>query len=48
MATLFDEIREIGVKQALIAKADDVVERMTAGMNINDIRGMLRLSLIHI
>ncbi|MEM8858716.1 MAG: cytochrome b N-terminal domain-containing protein [Chloroflexota bacterium] len=42
MTTLFDEIREIGFRQAMIAKADDVVERMTAGMNINDIRAMLR------
>lgn len=42
MATFFDEVREMGFKQAAIAKADDVVERVTAGMNINDIRGMLR------
>ncbi len=42
MATLFDEIREMGLKQAAIAKLDDVVERVTAGMNINDIRAMLR------
>lgn len=42
MATFFEEVREMGFKQAAIAKADDVVERVTAGLNINDIRGMLR------
>lgn len=42
MATLFEEIQEMGLKQALIAKTDDVVERITAGLNVNDIRGMLR------
>lgn len=42
MATIFEEIQEMGLKQALIAKTDDVVERITAGLNVNDIRGMLR------
>lgn len=42
MATFFDEVREMGFRQAAIAKADDVVERITAGLNINDIRAMLR------
>lgn len=37
-----DEVRELGAKQAAIAKVDEVVERFTAGMNINDIRGALR------
>ncbi len=37
-----DEVRELGFKQATIAKADEVVERFTAGLNINDIRGALR------
>lgn len=42
MTTFIDQVREIGVKQATIAKLDEVVERMTAGMNINDIRAALR------
>jgi ubiquinol-cytochrome c reductase cytochrome b subunit len=42
MATFFDQVREMGVKQATIAKADEVVERITAGMNVNDIRAALR------
>jgi quinol-cytochrome oxidoreductase complex cytochrome b subunit len=42
MATLYDQIREMGVKQALIAKSDEVVERITAGMNTGDIRSALR------
>lgn len=42
MATFFEQLREMGVKQATIAKADEVVERVTAGMNISDIRGALR------
>lgn len=42
MATFVDQVREVGLKQALIAKTDESVERLTAGLNINDIRGMLR------
>lgn len=42
MATIIDQVREMGLKQALVAKADEVVERVTAGLNINDVRGMLR------
>lgn len=42
MATFVDQVREMGLKQATLAKVDDVVERVTAGMNINDIRAMLR------
>ncbi|MCO5184831.1 MAG: cytochrome bc complex cytochrome b subunit [Anaerolineae bacterium] len=42
MATFFEQVREMGVKQATIAKTDEIVERMTAGMNINDIRSALR------
>lgn len=42
MATFFEQVREMGVKQATILKADELVERMTAGLNINDLRGMLR------
>lgn len=42
MATFIEEVRELGVKRAVIAKADDIVERVTAGMNINDIRSALR------
>ncbi|MCZ7670714.1 MAG: cytochrome bc complex cytochrome b subunit [Chloroflexi bacterium] len=32
----------MGPKQAIIAKSDEVVERITAGMNVNDIRAALR------
>jgi quinol-cytochrome oxidoreductase complex cytochrome b subunit len=39
---ILDEIRELGAKQYAIAKVDETVERLTAGMNVNDIRGMLR------
>ena len=42
MATFFEQVSEMGVKQAVVTKADDVVERLTAGMNISDIRGALR------
>lgn len=42
MATFFEQVSEMGVKQAVITKADDVVERLTAGMNISDIRSALR------
>ncbi|MDT8306609.1 MAG: cytochrome b N-terminal domain-containing protein [Anaerolineae bacterium] len=42
MATFVDQVRELGLKQATIAKADEAVERLTAGMNVNDLRDMLR------
>lgn len=42
MATFFDQVREMGVKRATLAKTDEVVERITAGMNIADIRSALR------
>lgn len=42
MATFPELIREMGLKQAIIAKTDDAVERLTAGMNINDVRAALR------
>ncbi|VAW39464.1 hypothetical protein MNBD_CHLOROFLEXI01-2241 [hydrothermal vent metagenome] len=42
MATFREQVSEMGVKQAVVTKADDIVERVTAGMNISDIRGVLR------
>ncbi len=42
MATFFEQVQEMGLKQAAIAKVDESVERMTAGMNIADVRGALR------
>ncbi|MFZ0546714.1 MAG: cytochrome bc complex cytochrome b subunit [Candidatus Promineifilaceae bacterium] len=42
MATFFEQVQEMGLKQAVIAKADESVERLTAGMNITDIRAALR------
>lgn len=42
MATFFEQVSEMGIKQATITKADEVVERVTAGMNISDIRSALR------
>ncbi len=42
MATFFDQVREMGPKDAIIAKVDDVVTRTTAGMGVNDIRSALR------
>lgn len=42
MTTFFDQVSEMGLKQATITKADEIVERLTAGMNISDIRGALR------
>ncbi|MCL4265532.1 MAG: cytochrome b N-terminal domain-containing protein [Anaerolineae bacterium] len=42
MATIFEQISEMGLKQALVTKTDEVVERLTAGMNISDVRGALR------
>ncbi|MBK7915815.1 MAG: hypothetical protein IPJ94_06075 [Chloroflexi bacterium] len=42
MATFFDQVKEMGFKQAFVAKSDEAVERLTAGMNISDIRSALR------
>jgi quinol-cytochrome oxidoreductase complex cytochrome b subunit len=42
MATFYDQVREMGLKQATIAKGDEIVERVTAGMNTSDIRSALR------
>ena len=42
MATFYEQVREMGVKQATIAKVDEIVERVTAGLNTNDIRSALR------
>ena len=42
MATFYDQVREMGLKQATIAKGDEIVERITAGMNTSDIRSALR------
>lgn len=42
MATFYDQVNELGIKQATITKADEIVERVTAGMNIADIRSALR------
>jgi quinol-cytochrome oxidoreductase complex cytochrome b subunit len=42
MTTFVDQVKELGIKQASIAKADEVVERITAGMNVDDIRAALR------
>lgn len=42
MATFFEQVNEMGLKQAVITKADEAVERLTAGMNISDVRAALR------
>jgi ubiquinol-cytochrome c reductase cytochrome b subunit len=42
MATFYEQVREMGIKQATIMKTDEVVERITAGMNTNDIRSALK------
>ena len=42
MATIFEQIQEMGIKQTVITKLDETVERLTVGMNINDIRSALR------
>lgn len=42
MTTFIDQVREMGLKQATVAKADELVERITAGMNVTDIRAALR------
>ncbi len=38
----FKRIREVGVKAATLEAVDDAVLRITAGLNIADLRGMLR------
>jgi len=42
MTTFADQVKEMGFKQAAISKADEIVERVTAGMNIADVRAALR------
>ena len=42
MTTFVEQVREMGVKRAVVTKADEIVERVTAGMNITDIRAALR------
>ena len=42
MATFREQVSEMGIKQATIAKVDEAVERLTAGMNISDVRSALR------
>ena len=42
MATFYDQVREMGVKRATVSKADEIVERITSGMNVEDIRSALR------
>ncbi len=39
---LLDDIKAKGVRRALSDKADDVVTRITAGLNVRDVRGVLR------
>ncbi len=42
MATFREQVSEMGIKHATIAKVDEAVERLTAGMNISDVRAALR------
>ncbi|PIE81806.1 MAG: hypothetical protein CSA11_02750 [Chloroflexi bacterium] len=42
MTPFIDQVSEMGLVKAVIAKSDEVVERITAGMNTNDIRSALR------
>jgi quinol-cytochrome oxidoreductase complex cytochrome b subunit len=39
---ILDDIKAKGLKPALIAKADEIVNRVTVGLGINDIRSVLR------
>ena len=39
---ILDDIKKKGLKPALLAAVDDSVNRFTAGLGINDIRGVLR------
>jgi quinol-cytochrome oxidoreductase complex cytochrome b subunit len=39
---LLDDVKAKGLRKALADKADDVVTRVTAGLNIADVRGVLR------
>jgi len=39
---IVDDIKQKGLKPALLAKVDDAVRRFTAGLGIGDIRGVLR------
>ncbi|MAS32612.1 MAG: hypothetical protein CL610_01310 [Anaerolineaceae bacterium] len=40
--TFLDDVKEKGLKKALYEGADEVVERLTAGLNIQDVREALR------
>ncbi len=42
MTTFVNQVKELGIKQAVVVKSDEIVERLTAGMNVNDIRSALR------
>ncbi len=42
MATFFEQVQEMGLRQAAVTKVDETVERLTTGLNIADIRGVLR------
>src|SRR3972149_11130991 len=39
---ILDDIKAKGLKPALIAKADEIVNRTTVGLGINDVRSVLR------
>jgi len=39
---ILDEIKAKGVRKALAEKTDDIVTRVTAGLNMSDVRGVLR------
>ena len=39
---ILDDIKSKGLKPAMLAKVDDAVVRITAGLNIGDIRSVLR------
>lgn len=39
---ILDDIKQKGLKPAMLAKVDDAVTRFTAGLSIGDIRGVLR------
>ena len=40
--SILDEIREQGAKNFFFGVIDDTVVRITAGLSINDVRGVLR------
>ena len=39
---ILDDIKAKGLKQALVAKTDEIVNRTTVGLGINDVRSVLR------